>query len=242
MLYPILTPSRSLNDLNGVWEFKLDNGNGFEEEWFKKPLETPMTMPVPAAYNDLKEGVDFRDHYGWVFYQRTFSVPGFMKDQRVILRFDAVAHEAKVYINGELVCTHKGGFLPFEVEISDLAGKGECLLTVAVSNIIDYTTLPVGGKSSLLGGGLPGFEAKGPKKPVNNPNFDFFNYCGIIRPVRIYTTPKSYISDVTVTAEVKGEYAALNYRIDTIGEAAVWLKYLTEREIRWQRLREQRAY
>ena len=220
MLYPILTPSRSLNDLNGVWEFKLDNGNGFEEEWFKKPLETPMTMPVPAAYNDLKEGVDFRDHYGWVFYQRTFSVPGFMKDQRVILRFDAVAHEAKVYINGELVCTHKGGFLPFEVEISDLAGKGECLLTVAVSNIIDYTTLPVGGKSSLLGGGLPGFEAKGPKKPVNNPNFDFFNYCGIIRPVRIYTTPKSYISDVTVTDEVKGEYAALNYRIDTIGEGS----------------------
>jgi len=98
------------------------------------------------------------------------------------------------------------------VEISDLAGKGECLLTVAVSNIIDYTTLPVGGKSSLLGGGLPGFEAKGPKKPVNNPNFDFFNYCGIIRPVRIYTTPKSYISDVTVTAEVKenrGQGAAI---------------------------------
>ena len=175
MLYPVLTSSRLLSDLSGVWDFKLDHGKGFEEEWFQKPLEDAMTMPVPAAYNDLKEGIDFRDHYGWVFYQRTFSVPEFMKDQRVMLRFDAVAHEAKVYVNGDLICTHKGGFLPFEVEITNLAGKGECLLTVAVNNIIDYTTLPVGGKNNILSGGLPGFESKGPQKPVNNPNFDFFN-------------------------------------------------------------------
>ena len=217
MLYPVLTSSRLLSDLSGVWDFKLDYGKGFEEEWFQKPLENPMTMPVPAAYNDLKEGIDFRDHYGWVFYQRTFSVPEFMKAQRVMLRFDAVAHGAKVYVNGDLLCAHEGGFLPFEVEITDLAGKGECLLTVAVNNIIDYTTLPVGGKNNILSGGLPGFETKGPQKPVNNPNFDFFNYCGIIRPVRIYTTPKSYISDITVTAEVNGADAALNYKIDTIG-------------------------
>lgn len=217
MLYPVLTPSRTLNDLNGVWDFKLDNGRGFEEEWFKKPLEEPMTMPVPAAYNDLKEGADFRDHYGWVFYQRNISVPEFMNNQRVILRFDAVAHEAAVYLNGELICRHKGGFLPFEVEITDYAGKGECLLTVAVNNVIDYTTLPVGGKSNILSGGLPGFEGKGPKKPLNNPNFDFFNYCGIIRPVRIYTTPKDHIHDITVTADVKGKTAFLNYNIDTEG-------------------------
>ena len=59
MLYPVLTSSRLLSDLSGVWDFKLDYGKGFEEEWFQKPLENPMTMPVPAAYNDLKEGIDF---------------------------------------------------------------------------------------------------------------------------------------------------------------------------------------
>ena len=53
MLYPVLTSSRLLSDLSGVWDFKLDYGKGFEEEWFQKPLENPMTMPVPAAYNDL---------------------------------------------------------------------------------------------------------------------------------------------------------------------------------------------
>ena len=90
MLYPILTPSRMLSDLGGIWDFKLDDGHGFEEEWFASPLKDPMTMPVPASYNDLKEGVDFRDHYGWVFYQRKISLPVFAKSQRILLRCAAV--------------------------------------------------------------------------------------------------------------------------------------------------------
>ena len=106
MLYPILTPSRLLSDLSGVWEFKLDNGHGFEEEWYKEALKDPMTMPVPASYNDLKEGIDFRDHYGWVFYQRNISVPAFVKSQRIMLRCAAVSHQARIYLNGELICEH----------------------------------------------------------------------------------------------------------------------------------------
>ena len=73
MLYPILTQSRLLSDLSGVWDFKLDNGKGFDEKWYEAPLKDADTMPVPASYNDLKEGVDFRDHYGWVFYQRNMD-------------------------------------------------------------------------------------------------------------------------------------------------------------------------
>ena len=42
----------------------------FDEKWYEAPLKDADTMPVPASYNDLKEGADFRDHYGWVFYQR----------------------------------------------------------------------------------------------------------------------------------------------------------------------------
>ena len=56
MLYPVLTQSRLLSDLSGVWNFKLDNGKGFEEKWYEKPLKDADTMPVPASYNDLKGG------------------------------------------------------------------------------------------------------------------------------------------------------------------------------------------
>ena len=94
MLYPVLTQSRLLSDLSGVWNFKLDNGKGFEEKWYEKPLKDADTMPVPASYNDLKEGTDFRDHYGWVFYQRNISVPEYVKSQRIVLRCAAVTHYA----------------------------------------------------------------------------------------------------------------------------------------------------
>lgn len=220
MLYPILTESRLLSDLSGVWDFKLDNGKGFEEEWYKAPLKDATTMPVPASYNDLKEGIDFRDHYGWVFYQRNISIPEFARSQRIVLRCDAVTHHAVIYLNGEKIREHHGGFLPFETELNDCLKDGDNLLTIAVSNIIDYTTLPVGGKSSMLGGMMGGLGAGVSDKPQNNPNFDFFNYCGITRPVRIYTTPADYIADITVTAEVEGEDATLSYEVETVGEGA----------------------
>ncbi len=218
MLYPILTPSRFLCDLSGIWKFKLDNGTGFEEKWFEKPLEDAMTMPVPASYNDLKEGIDFRDHYGWVFYQRCISLPEMITGQRVVLRCDAVTHHAKIYLDGDMICEHRGGFLPFEVEIADKTTAGEHLLTIAVDNVIDYTTLPVGGKNDMLGGLMGGMAESGDARPQNHPNFDFFNYCGITRPVRIYTTPKSYIKDVTLVPRVEGSRAEICYEIETANE------------------------
>ena len=158
MLYPILTESRLLSDLSGVWDFKLDNGKGFDEKWYEAPLKDADTMPVPASYNDLKEGADFRDHYGWVFYQRNISVPSYVKSQRIVLRCAAVTHYAKIYLNGNLICEHKGGFLPFEVELNDVLEDGDNLLTIAVNNVIDYTTLPVGGKANMMSGLMGGMQ------------------------------------------------------------------------------------
>ena len=234
MLYPILTESRLLSDLSGVWDFKLDNGNGFDEKWYEAPLKDADTMPVPASYNDLKEGADFRDHYGWVFYQRNISVPSYVKSQRIVLRCAAVTHYAKIYLNGNLICEHKGGFLPFEVELNDVLEDGDNLLTIAVNNVIDYTTLPVGGKANMMSGLMGGMGAGASEKPQNNPNFDFFNYCGITRPVKIYTTPKTYINDITVTSDIdfgkETPSAVLNYAVDiegvdTAGEDVYTLPY-----------------
>ena len=197
MLYPVLTESRSCIDLCGTWEFKLDaNNKGFEEEWYKTRLVDSQIMPVPAAYNDLKEDAALREHYGWVFYQRTVTIPEFLKSQRILLRMDAVTHTANVYWNGKLICQHKGGFLPFEVQLNEVIEPGENLLTIAVDNRIDRTTLPVG-RDCPFGSVEPVKDQK-----QNYPGFDFFNYCGIIRPVKLYTTPWDYIEDVTLIPDL----------------------------------------
>lgn len=227
MLYPVLTDSRLVIDLSGVWDFKLDDGEkGFDERWYDGPLEDAMTMPVPASYNDIKEGVDFREHYGWVFYQTKFGLPKSVRaDKRVVLRCDAVTHHAIVFLNGQEIARHRGGFLPFEAEIGDALKDGENLLTIAVDNRIDYTTLPVGGQSDMLAGVGPVDSGKQAKKR-NHPNFDFFNYAGIIRPVRIYTTPKDYIKDMALVTDIpdvenvpEGQTtkAVVSYDLETVG-------------------------
>lgn len=216
-----MTKSRLLMDLSGIWDFRLDNGKGFEEKWQEKPLEKAMPMPVPSAYNDLTEEEEIREHYGWVFYQKKFALPKrSVEGQRVLLRVGAAAHFARVYVNGVFVCEHKGGFLPFETEIGELLADGENLLTIAMDNRIDYTTLPVGGTKDMLGG-MFAFGDEEEKKPRNYPNFDFFNYCGLIRPVKIYTTPADYIEDITVVPKTEGKKAELSYEIDAVGNGKV---------------------
>ena len=214
MLYPLMTTSRQLIDLNGIWNFKFDSGRGFEEGWFDHRLQQAIPMPVPASYNDLYEGEEFRDHIGWVWYEREIVVPQHFFEQRIVLRFGSVTHAAKVYLNGQLVVEHTGGFTPFEAEINAFASPGKNRLTVAVNTIVDHTTLPVG---KYREEDVPGLG----KVVTDTPNFDFFNYAGIQRPVKLYTTPKTYIHDITITTDIAGTDGLVGYTIDTKGDAEV---------------------
>ena len=210
MLYPIMTESRSIIDLNGIWDFKIDKGNGFTEKWYESSLKDTIKMAVPSSYNDLIEAQEIRDHVGFVWYERNFTIHKNLLNERIVLRFGSATHHAKVYLNGKFLVEHKGGFTPFEAEINDFLVEGENRLTVAVNNIVDETTLPVGM--------LKETEVNGEKIRKNLVNFDFFNYAGIHRAVKIYTTPKIYINDITVVTSFKDSTGYVNYEVKTLGE------------------------
>lgn len=220
MLYPIITESRQLINLNGIWKFKLDKGYGLTEELSKSPLKDTIEMAVPASYNDLVESKEVRDHVGWVWYERNFVIPKYLLNERIVLRFGSATHEAKVYLNGQFLVEHKGGFTPFEAEINNLLVSGENRLTVAVNNIIDETTLPVGLVKEE--------EINGKKVIKNLVNFDFFNYAGIYRPVKIYTTPKNYIEDITIVTDFEENTGYVNYEVKTIGEGNIKVSIIDE--------------
>ena len=220
MLYPIMTEPRSVIDLNGIWNFKLDKGNGFTEKWYESNLKDTIKMAVPSSYNDLVEAEEVRDHVGWVWYERSFTLNKSLLDERIVLRFDSATHEAKVYLNGKFLVEHKGGFTPFEAEINELLVSGENRLTVAVNNIIDETTLPVGM--------LKETEVNGKKVMKNLVNFDFFNYAGIHRPVKIYTTPKTYVDDLTIVTKFEDTNGYVDYDVNFIGEADINVSIIDE--------------
>ncbi len=210
MLYPITTETRGQVDLNGIWNFKIDEGNGFDEKWYQQPLENAMSMAVPSSYNDVAVTKELRNHVGWVWYERSFTVPNYMLNERIVLRFGSATHFAKVYVNGQLITEHKGGFTPFEAELNDFVSKGKNRVTVAVNNIVDESTLPVGIYKEE--------EVEGLGKVVqNSPNFDFFNYAGLHRPVKIYTTPKTYVEDITVVTDIIGDQGVIDYQLEVNG-------------------------
>lgn len=193
MLYPITTASRIVMDLSGLWKFMIDEEK--MEIDVKETLPTNVTLAVPASFNDQTVDKKIREHSGFVWYEKSFTVAKMLQNERVVLRFGSATHEAWVYLNGELITTHKGGFTPFEVEINDHLNDGENRLLVKLSNLLDYTTLPVGNYSEKI-------DEEGNLVRHVGENFDFFNYAGLHRPVKIYTTPRSYIEDISIIPEV----------------------------------------
>ena len=231
MLYPEQNEARLKLSLDGTWAFAL--GSCVEDQFDPaKPLPDAQPIAVPASYNDQNDQTTaLRRHYGWAWYQRKVTLPAFCAGQRVVLRFGSVTHTAKVWLNGQLIAQHKGGFTPFEADVTALLRPGEtALLTVACDNRVNHSTLPVGNEDGQLAffgsdnAGIPSVEAaKRTATPQNRPNFDFFNYAGIHRPVVLYTTPKEYIEDVTVVPAVDG---TVQYAVKTTGSAPVHVTVL----------------
>ncbi|MDC6377566.1 beta-glucuronidase [Staphylococcus warneri] len=208
MLYPILTETRQLVDLSGTWKFKLIQHQ--EAIDVSHPLDTEDVMAVPGSYNDQGVIQSIRRHVGEVVYERTIVIPKHLNGERIVLRFGSVTHHATVYIDGQEVVTHSGGFLPFEADISDIATVGTHRLTVKVNNVLTHSTLPVGNYSEQT-------REDRTVIPINEPNFDFFNYAGIHRPVKIYTTPHTFISDIAINPELKGvDESIVHYEVSMV--------------------------
>ena len=213
MLYPQSNASRAVMDLSGLWSFRLRE----EDPW--RPIA------VPASYNDQSPDPAFRNHVGPVWYRTRITLPRVWAGQRIVLRFDAVAHDARVFLDERLIGSHRGGFLPFETELTDLLAPGASAdLLVEVDNHINHATLPIGVENGVAffgsdNAGIPSVEAGKrfqQEKGINLPAFDFFNYAGIHRPVRICTTPKAYLRDITLLPAPDG---SVRFEIDAPGVA-----------------------
>lgn len=210
MLYPVVNKSRSVLSLDGIWDFKFSE----DENW--------KQIYVPSSFNSQFTDSRARSYSGLVIYRRLFIIPNLFANCRRLLRFGAVTHDAVVNIDGKEVVSHRGGFLPFEVDITELCSCGEeHQIQVLVDNRINYSSFPVGNESAtaFFGSDNPGIPSveNGKKKIAGNnfPNFDFFNYAGITRSVCIYTTPMNHIEDISYSTLIEGNDGIVKYSIDT---------------------------
>lgn len=128
------------------------------------------TLEVPGGWNSQAERLEFYE--GTLWYKRDFLVIP-KADTRYFLYFGAVNYESHVYLNGKKLGVHKGGFTPFQFEVTDQLVDGDNFVVLMVDNTRKKDMVPT-------------------------INTDWWNYGGITRGVALVETPKSFITDYKV--------------------------------------------
>lgn len=211
MIRPQDTTTRERVGLDGLWSFRLDtDGVGRQEEWGSAPLAQARQMAVPASFNDLVTDAATREFFGDIWYQRRVRIPRGWGEDRVVLTFESATHRATVWVDGVEVGSHEGGYLPFEIDITDQGRAGsEVLLTVCVDNTLSFQSIP------------PGVIEDGPTGRKQIYWHDFFNYAGLHRHVWLWCRPAAHVQDVTVVTDYEraggGVTGVVRYEIAAVG-------------------------
>lgn len=211
LLYPCESSARRVVSLDGMWRFAFDpQGQGVDKGW-TMALPESITMPVPASFCDFFTDKDSREYCGDFWYETDFFVPGEWEGKDIAVRFGSVTHHARIFVNGVEVTAHEGGFLPFDAAVTDIVRYNQHNhLAVLANNELNETMLPAGRTTTLSNG-----------KKMAMPYFDFYNYAGIHRPVKLMALPKERVLDFSVVHSLSGTDADVAYTVTTNGDHAV---------------------
>ena len=169
-----------LVSLNAEWQYLESNA---EDPGAALQQAGWIDIELPHTWNatDTVDAVPgYRRDASW--YQRVLPPAA---DQRQVLYFEGANMETDVYVNGQLAGRHVGGYVGFEVEITDyLESDDDNLLMVRVSNAYNPNLIP-------------------------SQKSDFFIHGGITRDVWLKKLPDDYIQRVRIdTPEVNHDRAA----------------------------------
>jgi 4-amino-4-deoxy-L-arabinose transferase-like glycosyltransferase len=166
----------TLIPLVGEWRFAIDRGDqGEKKEWFISDYDdsTWTVVDVPHTWSVMEENWDYE---GVAWYRRSFSLPAQAGEAHLRLRFDAVYYKASVWLNGEYLGEHEGGYTPFEFDVSHIAKTGtDNIVAVRVDNERRDNRIP-------------------------DDFFDWWPYGGIVRDVSLEITDDAYISRQQIVA------------------------------------------
>lgn len=126
-------------NLNGLWEYTITPKSSDKPDEFQGNILVPFA--VESALSGVAKSVLPEQE---VWYRKTFQVPPSWKGKNLVLHFQAVDWETKVWINGKFVGSHKGGSTAFSFDISKYLKKGEQEILVSVWDPTDRGMQPRG--------------------------------------------------------------------------------------------------
>jgi len=177
------TTERRQRTLDGQWEFLTDPENeGYDADYRESfPTEAADRLSVPSSWNAHTE---YADYVGPAWYRRTFET---RTEGSRLFTFHGVARDATVYLDGEEVASHEGGYTAFTALARHL-DAGEHELVVRADNTRREDTLPRDGA-------------------------DWFPHGGIHREVVVETVPDVYLRNLAVDYDLYGDEATVEAEV-----------------------------
>jgi beta-glucuronidase len=176
-------PNRTTISLNGPWQaivdpyetglnarFYLNAKPKDKHELVEYDFDKSDVLNVPGDWNSQKRELFFYE--GPVWYKKSFSYRK-REHTRVFVYFGAANYFTRVYLNGQLLGEHEGGFTPFNYEVTDKIREGDNFLVAEVNNARRRDGVP-------------------------SVNTDWWNYGGLTRDVALIEVPESFIQDYFV--------------------------------------------
>lgn len=182
--------------LNGQWDFLMDPEDCLQVGDVDK-LSWDRTIRVPFCYESELSGIGSDAPSRSVWYRRSFAVTEEECSATVLLHFGAVDYRARVWVNGQYVGTHEGGFTPFAFEVQQYLHKGENTLVVKAEDSYSRE--------------LP----RGKQMCGRRPCSCFYrNTTGIWQSVWLEFTGCDYITDIRITPDLDRNRADFVIRIN----------------------------
>ena len=111
-------------NLNGEWNFAFDDGReGIKNKW-QKAFPQGEKIQVPFTYETEKSGIGRQERHSRVWYERTLSLEK-EEEKRYLLHFEGCDFYTKVWVNGELAGSHRGGYARFTFDVTELLNRGD---------------------------------------------------------------------------------------------------------------------
>jgi beta-galactosidase len=141
---------REIININNGWKFH--KGTDKIKTPPKKAGNNWKDVKIPHTWNNL-DGQDGGSDFwrGQCWYIRNINVD-MDYSQRAYLEFNGVSMLAEVYVNGTKVCTHKGGFSTFRVNITPFLKRNKATIAVMVDNSADNQIYPQTADFTFFGG------------------------------------------------------------------------------------------
>jgi hypothetical protein len=186
---------RTSRSLSGTWTLRLDpEDTGVEDAWAASDADWRddecLAVDVPHAWQEHEA---CRDYTGVAWYRRTVTVEDTSENTASFLRFGAVDYETTVWVNGIECGSNRGGYLPFEVDVTEALEPGRNVVTLRVDDPENIDEIPHGKQ------GDPWYT----------------RVSGVWQDISLETRPETRVDTVRVTPDLDDDTATVD--VDVVG-------------------------